>query len=601
MITTVHKGEKGLRPWLQQHASEPVMLGLDVESTGLDIHSPDWKLRLVQFGTKVDALVVEVEGHEDALRHILNHPTLTFVTHSNYDIISLKKGLGVDLTGRVKDTLILAKLAHPEREAEHGLKHLSSTVLHEDRLQHAEALLHDRFKELLIQASTECGDEQAKQLKKIGRSPKALAGWGFSNIPIDDPLYVKYAGLDAIMVRRLYDALYERATPTTRNLYHTEQWLSDQVTLLQDRGLRLDEPAAYSLLDTLGAEYEAAKARLESTFGFPALSPKRVGWLLEHGAQLNNEYVTPKGEPSLCKEQVTELAEKYTTGLLGTVTSDMKNLSTIKNTVTNLKNFIKHSTQARVHPQVKTLQAITGRMSVVNPPMQTLKKQDKQLRSLFLADAGMTLVAVDFSQIEIRVAAALSGDKRLTASILSGSDIHSDTAESIFGPDYTPQQRQIAKITNFGSIYGGGVGALVRNTGISEDDARHVLKKWKETYPELVKYGKQLSLRSHLDNSYGRLLPIDPDRAYASLNYMIQSTARDLFVQQMMKVITELNLSDNLWMLVHDELIFQVPTPEAEEWAERIKNVMETEFKGIPITADAEILGSSWGGEKAVA
>lgn len=566
-----------LRAWLDRCAIEGAVLGLDVETTGLGTYSPDFKVRTVQLSDGDSAVVIQVEGNEPILRMILQRESLRFVTHSNFDALALKVALGVDLTGRVLDTYILAALLRPKEK--HGLKHLTRAVLGDDSLTEGETELQELFK----------AHAPVKGKNKI-------AEWGFKHVPIDHPLYVRYAGLDAIMVHRLAAVLLPYCHKMT-DLVEREHWLNDQCLNLQHRGIKLDTTRTNNLLTELASQLEAAKTRLEDHWGFPARSPKRVEWLKDHGAKFDTQWKTPKGEVSLCREQIDHLAETHATDSLAAVTGDMQTLSLMSNICSNLKQFQAKVVQGRVHPAIKTLRAITGRMSITNPALQTLKKQDKRLRGLFMADEGYALVACDFDQVEIRVAAGLSDDPVLLGIINDGVDVHSATAEHIFGPGYTPAQRQIAKITNFGSIYGGGAGALSKNAGIPEADARTVVKEWKQTYPTLVRYGKALGFHSTVINPYGRRLPIDPERTYSALNYMVQSTARDLFAEATRRVIGDLDLGDNLWLLVHDELIFQVPAHQAETYAQKIKESMETTFNGVAITAEAEVLGERWSGE----
>ena len=233
-------------------------------------------------------------------------------------------------------------------------------------------------------------------------------------------------------------------------------------------------------------------------------------------------------------------------------------------------------------------------MSITNPALQTLKKSDPLLRGCFVAKEGHVLISADFSQIELRVAAALSGDPALSEPIINGVDAHDDTARRLFGDDFTKEQRQIAKTVNFGSLYGGGAGTLAKQAGIEIEEARSVVTRWKATYQQVARMSHVLGGTDTVVNPFGRRIPTDPSRPYANLNYMIQSTARDLFVVAVERIAQEFGVGA-LWLFVHDEIILQVPADEADEVAKQVSDIMHTTFYGIPIDAEAEVLGTRWG------
>ena len=142
-------------------------------------------------------------------------------------------------------------------------------------------------------------------------------------------------------------------------------------------------------------------------------------------------------------------------------------MSKASNLIANLRGFLAAADPAgRVHPQVNTLRAKTARMSITNPALQTLKKHDPRLRRCFTADPGHVLISCDFSQVEVRVAAALADDPTLQQVILSGADIHDATAALMYGEGFTDEQRTISKRATFGTIYGGGARALASQTGV---------------------------------------------------------------------------------------------------------------------------------------
>ena len=121
-----------------------------------------------------------------------------------------------------------------------------------------------------------------------------------------------------------------------------------------------------------------------------------------------------------------------------------------------------------------------------------------------------------------------------------------------------------------------------------------VVKMWKSTYPAVARMAQQLAQLPVIVNSAGRRIPTDPERSYANINYMVQSTARDIFVAAVRRIVDEFGV-DSLWLFVHDEVILQVPEEDAEKVAQRVGELMTTVFFGVPIEADAEVVGIRWG------
>lgn len=566
-----------------------IVWGLDVETTGLDVFDPSFKIRMVQVSDGEQAWLLKVEDQPWVWREaksLLETPGLRFATHNKFDALAIFKEFGVVLGTRMVDTLILASLLYPAERDQRDLKHLTTELLDGPELKAAEERLHAAFKQLAI----EDGE------KAIARAPKKLAGWGFTNIPNHVHEYEEYGALDAIAVCHLAGALVQRIPEPTRNLIAYEMWLSQLSIGMQVRGCLVDQEWVEVGLGQAQFEIEVAEETIKHHTGLDsARSPKRVAWLLEHGVKFDAEAVTEKGSPSLAKENLPPMVAKY--GHLpevGDVLRAIATISEMSNKATNLSNFLVYSdAEGRVHPEVNTLRARTARMSVTQPALQTLHPS---LRAALVADEGMSLVSIDFGQVEARVAAALSGDPVLSNLILEGKDMHNVTAEAVFGPDFTDEDRAVAKVCNFQSLFGGGPKALAKATGIPVKKAREVNSTWRQTYAEVSAFGDALGQRAWITTPTGRRLPVDAEAPYAALNYMIQSTARDLLVIAVYRLIHQLGIPEKaIWMLVHDEVVLQVPEHMAEEIAAEAQECMETTLYGIPIVAEFKIHGKRWG------
>jgi DNA polymerase-1 len=252
----------------------------------------------------------------------------------------------------------------------------------------------------------------------------------------------------------------------------------------------------------------------------------------------------------------------------------------------------------RIHPSIGGLQARTARMSVSRPPLQQLPSSDATIRRCFIADPGMSMISVDYSQIEMRVLAALSEEPALIADILSGNDLHDQAASRVFGDNFSKAQRKLAKIVGFSNVFGGGVATIVKQTGADRDRAKAAVDTYNRLYPGIKKYGRQLQRaaefgKTEIVTPSGRHLPLDKDRLYSATNYIVQSTARDIMAQAIVDLF-DAGLGDHVLLPIHDEILGQAPIAEAEEVAHAIEEAMNTEFFDLPIISEPEVLGPHW-------
>ena len=283
-----------------------------------------------------------------------------------------------------------------------------------------------------------------------------------------------YAGLDAIYVRRLLPVLLAACGPFA-HLARLDTWLAAQATGITVRGLRLDTGYTRGLLADLEAEHAAADAQITAALGCPGGSPKFAEWLDAQRHRGGHHRPAPHPDRPVAghrrhARRPAGRARRHGRCPREPPTWSRARLAMSKasNLIANLRGFLAAADPAgRVHPQVNTLRAKTARMSITDPALQTLKKHDPRLRRCFTADPGHVLISCDFSQVEIRVAAALADDPTLKQVILSGADIHDATAALMYGEGFTDEQRTISKRATFGTIYGGGARALASQTGVT--------------------------------------------------------------------------------------------------------------------------------------
>lgn len=578
----------GFRAFLAQGDK---VLGFDTETTGLDIFSPGYRVRLVQFGNREEAWVLQADRFRSAIVAALRQPRL-FTAHNGlpFDALVVDRHLGVrleDLGPRIFDTRILAHLLDPRQPHEGGaglkLKPLSAIYIDPEAPDTQEGL--------------------TAEFRRLGLTKEV----GWAGIPIDNETYVRYAGLDPILARRLFDEL----GPLVRdvdldNLSKFEHHLAILLGIMQRRGVLLDVDYVLELRADLEREAEEF-ALVAKRYGVENVnSTKQVAdALLAMGEKLTAR--TAKGALQVGKEVLLPLAdldrdweriEAREPNLLADAVMRSKRAGKWGNTYAQAFLDLRDGDD-RLHAMIGGLQARTARMSISRPPLQQLPSSDWRIRRAFIADPGQTIIASDYSQVEMRVLAALCRDETLMEAILSGEDLHDFTAARVFGDGFTKGERKVAKAIGFGKVYGGGLTTIVRQTGAPSPKVKEALAAYDATFPGIKRYSRRLMNRAEYGRKEvitpsGRHLPLDKDRLYAATNYVVQSTARDVLAQAIVDLF-DAGLGDHLLLPVHDELVAQAPTADAEEVVREIGRVMDGDFGGIPIVSDPEVYGPSWG------
>lgn len=581
--------------WASSRPRTP--LGLDTETTGLDIFSPGFACRTVQIGTSTEAYVLRTgTSHGDAcIRAILaDHPH--FILHNApYDLLVLDvAGLAplADLLPRVWDTYILAHLLDPRAAGEDGSVGLSlkalSTVYVDPEAKDAQTELRQTFRDLGARRQAD--------------------GWALPGLT-ESETYLRYAGLDPVYTSRLMDEL----GPMIKSMGMSKlaQWEHDiqaVTTRMMHRGVLVDVPYTERLVHDLQEESErwAAVAARYGVNNVNSTAQVRDA-LLAMGVDLTEKTAT--GNLSVGKDALLPLAglTPYWSEIVGADVNPLaeavvKSKRAAKWKTAYAESFLTlRDSNDRIHPGIKSLAARTARMSVSNPPLQQLPSGDWRIRRAMIADEGNVFVSSDFSQIELRVLAANAGVEGMKEAIRSGRDLHDRTAASIWGDDFTKKQRGIAKSVNFLKIYGGGAGKLAKTAGIGPEDAREVFDAFDKAFPEVRRYGNKLQRDATQDGwavrtPTGRRLPLSRERSYAATNYVVQSTARDLFAKALLGVSHMDGMDGALSLVVHDEIITQVPTDAAPEAAQIIADKMAMNYMGVPISAESEVFwGGSWG------
>jgi len=578
-----------------KHAAQRGPIALDTETTGLDIFSPGYRLRTVQFGQADQAWVIQFERGGSFERYVntaLWWGSTRFLIHNApFDWLVLDRHADAPLehmATRTTDTKILATLIDPRQPMEGGigtgLKPLSAHYL-----------------------DPSAPDTQA-DLHKVFRSYGYTKATGWARIPLEDETYLTYAGGDVILTARIAKLLTAEldALGVRKELVEYEHEISRICATMQRTGIVLDRDYVSELDTRLRADEERYTA-IARRYGVTSVnaSAQVAEALLGMGVELREK--TKTGAYKVDKAVLTYLADMSLQG----ERLDVRTPNPLAEAVYHAKRAGKWRSayvdtfletvdaDGRIHPMINTLQARTGRMSITRPALQTLPSSDWVIRRAMLADPGEVCVSVDFAAVELRVLAALADVRRMKEAISAGRDLHSYTAELIWGPDFTPKHRKIGKGASFGKVYGGGAETISRQTGAPISEVKTALTAYDRAYPEIKRAARRWEREARHNGMVtvtvtGRRLPLDPERAYAVTNYQVQSAARDVLGQALI-TMDESGLLPYLRLPIHDEVVASVPKADAEELTREIERCMRMNLGGVPIDAEGEIGGRSWG------
>lgn len=567
------------------------LLGLDVESTymtDLGQFDPDFRVRTVQFASPGRAVVLRLD---DPLQHaaakaVLEDESVSFASHSNMDVLSTWVGLGVDITGRNFDTLSAARMVDPDKDRDRDLKTLAETHGMPE-LAAADVELYERFKALWP------GKKNARK--------GLIEAYGFEHIPLDDPIFRKYAGLDAITVRRLAPILVA-LTEAPKELLRIEAFLASRANRIQIRGSRVDVPALDELLHTVVRKTAEAKARFQEMTGVNAqAAPKLNEWLGRHGVDWSTwpGARTDTGSPSLAKGNLRLLLDYPLDEEARAAYDVLADFKSDLDMSTKTKGLRAHTDAHGIcRPVLHPMGAsTTARMSSAGFNMQNCSKKDPRMRGLFIPRSGFRFVTIDFDQVELRVVAALAREDKMIETILAGGDLHQLTVDLLAGMGIEID-RDTGKMTNFLIVYGGGGKALHEQAGAPLDLAYEIVAGQREAYPAISAYSKYLGREKvALRTITGRWLPVtrvkgNGDRAgdirsWANVNYAVQSAARELLVDAWFRFDREFGHGAYVWYPIHDELVLEVPEDRVETVIADAERCMRFDFRGVPISATA--------------
>ncbi|MUH96642.1 DNA polymerase I [Aliivibrio fischeri] len=448
-----------------------------------------------------------------------------------------------------------------------------------------------------------------------GKGKKQLT---FNQIALEQA--APYAAEDADITLRLHHVLNAKleADEKLKSVFtDIELPLVSVLSRMERKGVYIDDMllSAQSLeigqrLDELEkAAYEVAGQE------FNMNSPKQLQAILFEKMELPVIKKTPSGAASTNEEVLQELALDYE---LPKLILEYRGLAKLKSTYTDkLPKMINPST-GRVHTSYHQAVTATGRLSSTDPNLQNIpirNEEGRRIRQAFVAPHGWKILAVDYSQIELRIMAHLSQDKALLAAFSAGKDIHAATAAEVKGvsiEEVTSEDRRRAKAINFGLIYGMSAFGLAKQIGIPRGEAQDYMNVYFERYPGVMQYMEETRLlateQGYVETLYGRRLHLPEINARngmrrkaaerAAINAPMQGTAADIIKKAMILVDewveTEGKDRVNLLMQVHDELVFEVKEDALDEVTTKVRELMEQAVQlDVPLVAEAGF-GNNW-------
>ncbi len=472
-----------------------------------------------------------------------------------------------------------------------------------------QGIAHDTMLESYVLDSTASRhDMDSLALKYLGHrtihfediAGKGAKQIGFDQVPIEAA--GPYAAEDAEVTLRLHQAFWPRLEqqPGLARLYQEiEIPLVPVLSRLERQGVRIDrERLAAQSRDLTGriAALEDAAYRVAGR-PFNLGSPKQIGdiFFTEQGLPVVEK--TPKGAPSTSESVLQQLADAGHE--LPRIILEHRGLAKLKSTYTDKLPQMVSPVTGRVHTSYHQAVAATGRLSSSDPNLQNIpirSEDGRRIRLAFIADPGCKLIAADYSQIELRIMAHLSGDERLLAAFAAGQDIHSATAAEVWGlaPDQvSADQRRSAKAINFGLIYGMSAFGLARQLGIERGEAQAYVDRYFQRYTGVKDFmdrtRQQARRDKYVETLFGRRLYL-PDIDHSNqgrragsertaINAPLQGTAADIIKRAMIAAdgwIQTERPPVRMIMQVHDELVFEVEEVAVPEAAERIRAAMES-------------------------
>lgn len=569
-----------LKRWLgERHEG---LLCVDTESGGL---SP-WRsrLRMVQFGDMHTGWAVPWERWGGVALEILNSWEGEWGAHNgihDYKFLSVHGGYDIPWE-RFHDTLTQARIDDPSRP--NGLKPRAAADI--DRAAVAgEKALHD-------------GMDANK--------------WTWDTVPWDYPPYWIYSALDPVLTSHLDNKYRPRVMATAPEAYDLERAANRICTKMMMKGLQLDVP----YIERAIASYEETSGRIREWLAksHQITSPASAGQLRRAFERLGQEslFWTTTGQPQYTKSTLSFYMQD---GQNEAVKQLAKYLLAVRKADKFPRDYLHKFLNMRdagdiLRMSINVMGAVTSRMSVSEPPLQQLSRDEKMIRGSIVPRSGMALISCDLDQIELRMIADTSGDAGLIKAIheadATGTNVFLVIGREMYKHEITKSDPRYTQLKSFvyAKAYGAGPDALAETAGIPAETVREIEDLFNTNFPgmrrvsdELIHEAKQMRYKGERPGvrlKSGRFIPLKPGQEYAALNYATQGPAAE-YMKRALVHIDAAGLGDNLLLPIHDEALLEVPTEDAEEALKIVESCMtDRENYAVPLTAGGSILPERW-------
>ncbi len=564
----------------------------DTETTSVDV----FKAELVGMSFAVqahEAFYVPVPQNRAEAQKIVDRFRPVFESKNSdkigqnikFDLLVLDR-YGTTVQGRLFDTMVAHYLLNPELR--HGMDYMAETMLNY-RTIHIEELIGAKGKNQLTMDRV--------SLDKIA----------------------EYAAEDADITLQLHDILVQKIEENSLEhlFYDIEMPLVRVLAKMEKNGVLIDDFALAQSSQTMTAALAKIEREIKQMAGYDINvgSPKQVGELLFDRLKIAEKAKKTKtGQYVTDEETLESLRSKHP---IVAKILDYRGLKKLLSTYIDALPALINPTTGKVHTSFNQTVTATGRLSSSNPNLQNIPirdEQGKEIRRAFIAESGCTFLSADYSQVELRIMAHLSGDKRMIAAFENDHDIHAATAANIYKvpiESVTPEMRRKAKTANFGIIYGISAFGLAERLGIARSEAKELIDSYFATFPDVRTYIDEAITTARKNGFVETLLHRKrylPDiashnatvRAFAernAVNAPIQGTAADIIKIAMVRIDERLEregLKTQMILQVHDELNFNVPLDELE----RVQTLVRQEMEGayplcVPLKVDIGT-GQNW-------
>lgn len=568
-----------LKRWLGERRE---VLGVDTESSGLDPHRDS--LRLVQVGDEGTGWAIPWPLWGGLAQEILRAYDRPMVLHNlphDWRFLSIQGG--IDLPWHLlDDTLILAALDDPMRAR--GLKPLSKRLI-DPRADSGQRALDDGMKR---------------------------NGWTWGTVPYDFAPYWAYSALDPVLTARLRSVLHPRVMASCPGAYDVELAVNRICVAMMMKGILIDPEYVEAARAKLQTYADEARLWLDAAYGITSvLSAKQISAALEkHGEPATERTAT--GLPKMDKEFLTRVRDFGSTSESREIAEQVLGVRHAeKLTSSYLDGFTRNADEGNVvRCQIWQAEAVTGRMSITSPALQTLSRDDTFIRGSFVPRPGYVFVSCDYAQIEARLAAHFSRDAGMIQTFLDsdagGTDFFAGIASQIWDRIISKkdQERQLCKNVVYGACFGAGVAKMAHTAGVSYDVMYPVKQAFDANYPGLKRFSQEIvreakaeaarAGRPAVRSGLGRYLPVEPGKEYVAVNRKIQSEAAEVLKVAMLE-LDAAGLGDCMILPIHDEVLFEVPVQDTTEIKHLIESTMAVPDRyRVPLTCSADVMEERW-------